>query len=681
MLGARFRRAPLTLGAGVALLAAPASSPAQLAAPAETEPAGTVAALAARAGDTLGPPGGEVRSLATTAADPRRLYAGTANGQLYVSRDRGAHWRRTALELPSDAVIDNLLVSATDPDRLYAAYWTPGGTGGLVLSADAGASWRRLPVPADPSLRALATAADPRILYVGGLGGVWRSDDGGDSWRNVNGRGLATDFVESLAVDPRDPDHVYAGTWRQVYRSRDGGATWRRVYQGMAVDRDIFSLALDPRQPDTLLAGTCNFLYRSDDGGSSWQERRRGLEREHNRVHVIVHDPSRPATLYAGTRGGVYRSDDRGETWRLLLGGVSVAALALAPDDQRLFVATEERGVLEQLPDGAFREANDGIVSSRVLALSLLPGAPRVLFAARADGPARVTIHLSTDAGATWRSLGAVPDRSALVTVQAQTEPYNRLLVATVRGLWSVSPSGRWAPLPAPAGRLRALAAAEDAARTLVAATDTGLYAAASAELVEPDGGAAPFDAAAAPLWRPLWQEGPIDALALAGDRLLALAGGMVVRGRLSAPAAELLAQPVSGLDEPALDLAVAPGADAPAYAVSRHQVYRSDDGGARWQRLRLPWPAAELRAVALDPAQPDVIVLLDYRGALYRGHDRGRHWFVLDQDRRLDRAWTMRISPDAPGLVWVGTQGYGIRVVDIDPLRLHRRAGAPAAR
>ena len=298
----------------------------------EYTPERITAHLGTRVGRSLGPPGGEVRSLVVSPSEPTRLYLGTATGHVYASLDTAQTWEELPIALGHDAVIDNLLVHPGDADIVFAAYWTPQGSGGLARTSDGGATWKLVSLPGDPSLRSIAVAPSRvRTMYVGGIGGVWRSDDGGDSWTNVNGEGLVAEFVESLAVDPRDPDHVYAGTWRQVYRSHDGGATWHRVYQGMAIDRDIFSLAIDPNDPDTVLAGTCNFLYCSNNAGDTWAERRTGVSPAHNRIHTIVHDPRNPEVIYAGTRGALYQSTDSGINWSILLGAVSVSALALGP--------------------------------------------------------------------------------------------------------------------------------------------------------------------------------------------------------------------------------------------------------------------------------------------------------------------------------------------------------------
>ena len=60
---------------------------------------------------------------------------------------------------------------------------------------------------------------------------------------------------------------------------------------------------------------------------------------------------------------------------------------------------------------------------------------------------------------------------------------------------------------------------------------------------------------------------------------------------------------------------------------------------------------------------------MLDYRGAIYRGHGDGEHWLILDEDPGLFRAWSLRVSPQAPGFALVATLGHGLRVVSLDPL------------
>jgi photosystem II stability/assembly factor-like uncharacterized protein len=677
-MNARFFRAPV-LAAGAMLIIVPAVLfPHGIGA--QQEAAADVRAdLAVRVGASLGPPGGETRAIVVAPTVPGRLFVGTATGHIFRSDDAAGTWHELPIALGHETVVDNLLVHPDDADRVFAAYWRSNGTGGLVETHDGGETWDPLPVPADPSLRAIAMApSDSQRLYVGGIGGVWRSDDAGATWRNINGVGLRSEFVESLAVDPRDSNHVYAGTWRQVYRTRDGGENWARIYQGMAVDRDIFSLTISPHDPDTVLAGTCNFLYRSSDAGGSWGERRAGLDTRHNRIHTIVHDPRDPNALLAGTRGALYRSTDAGRNWDMIVADITVSGLALDAANNRLYVATEERGVLVGSPDGEMVESNLGLTTARVVAFDSLPGSPRVMFAARADGPTVTSIHYSTDIGRSWQPLGVTPAIGEILALRAQPRPVNRLLVVTEAAWWSAYPGGRWDPIPAPPGKPSAVEIAAQVEGAVVAATSTGLYVAAAEGLQGTRGAALPFDGEAAPVWRAIDTAGPMHALALSGDHFIALGEGGVTSGQVGAVLGGGAAMTASttGLDSTPLAAALDPTDPNVVYAMTDNAIYRSDDGGRRWIGLPLPWPAAQLKALAIDPARPDQVLALDYRGAIYRGHDRGEHWLMFDDDPGLFRAWSLKVSDQVPGLALVATLGHGLRVVNLDPLAEPAAAG-----
>ena len=653
---------------------------------------GIRAKLTASIGHSLGPPGGEIRSLVLAPSDPARLYLGTADGHFYTSRDGALSWQRSPSRVSHDAVIDNIVVHPDNADLAYGAYWRSNGSGGLLTTEDGGASWEELLVPGRPSIRSLALApSDPSIVYIGGLGGVWRSDDAGGNWESVGSDAPAFRFVESLAVDPRDPQRVYAGTWRQAYRTLDGGESWRRINSGMAIDRDVFSVTIDPRDPDLLMAGTCNFIYVSESGGDQWAERRRGLALDHNRVHIVAYDPVDPQVLYAGTRGALYRSGDGGKTYQIALAQVAVSAIAIAPGGTPIFVGTEERGVMVSTDGTTFEEQNGGLDASRVVAFDALPGAPRVLFAARSEGPTQDSVFFSTDVGTTWARLGFGPVLGRVHRIRAQARPVNRVIIVSDNGWWSVRPGGHWLPIDPPPGTMSGLEIAHDVGGLVVATTDQGLYVAPADQVGIKDNSARPFDGDAGNIWQPLWQGGALVALTIEGSRYIAAGPTHVIAGTFSQSGAssavtsngdveanvgtraggsrgELATYARNGLPEQVVEMALDRHDSNIAYAVADHRAYRTLNGGESWEILPLPWSAADLRAVAIDPVHPDQVLVLDYRGALYRGHGRGEHWLILDEDEGLHRAWKLRVSAQAPALALVATQGHGLRVVALDP-------------
>ena len=86
---------------------------------------GAIAATGAAAAETwtpVGPPGGDVRSLAADPRDPNRVYLGTADGVVYRSDDGGHRWERLSPGFPKRGMsLDEILV-----DPLARCWW---GTG------------------------------------------------------------------------------------------------------------------------------------------------------------------------------------------------------------------------------------------------------------------------------------------------------------------------------------------------------------------------------------------------------------------------------------------------------------------------------------------------------------------------------------------------------------------------
>jgi hypothetical protein len=79
----------------------------------------------------IGPQGGDVRSLVKDPSDPRRIYAGTVDGILYVSPNSGASWERLEPGFPlRGASLDDLMV--TETGEIFASFWKIDGSGGGV---------------------------------------------------------------------------------------------------------------------------------------------------------------------------------------------------------------------------------------------------------------------------------------------------------------------------------------------------------------------------------------------------------------------------------------------------------------------------------------------------------------------------------------------------------------------
>ena len=305
--------------------------------------------------------------------DPAVVHLGLADLGYLRSENGGRSFDRPGRGLGAN--IKDLAVSAADPRRLYAVgaeghEWV---SNAVYLSVDRGQSWRRSLMRGLPDMqthRANSIAADPRdagvaYLAVSGIvqqgGGVYRSDDGGDTWQ-PDGGGLPTDqklfrdeiweIGSELAVSPRGSMLAISRDGRHVYSRSGADAPWTLAEE---VDGQPFSVAADPHEPDVFLIGVREQgVLRSDDGGRSWS----AVFGERGASHV-AYDPAMPGRAAAATADGVVLSDDGGRSWReldrALPDRVYLNPLAFA--GERLLVGSSGSGVFYlPLSDGGRRE-------------------------------------------------------------------------------------------------------------------------------------------------------------------------------------------------------------------------------------------------------------------------------------------------------------------------------------
>jgi photosystem II stability/assembly factor-like uncharacterized protein len=169
--------------------------------------------------------GATITTLAESARDPAVLWAGTDDGNLHVTRDRGASWRNVADRLPGapkdrqgrmKSWVSRVEASRFDPAVAYAsldAHRDDDFGVYLYRTDDYGESWVSIASNLPPGVPVNVVRADvrnPDLLFVGTESSVFASLDRGASWHRL-GAGLPTVPVDDLIVHPRDPELV-AGT-------------------------------------------------------------------------------------------------------------------------------------------------------------------------------------------------------------------------------------------------------------------------------------------------------------------------------------------------------------------------------------------------------------------------------------------------------------------------------------
>jgi len=323
----------------------------------------------------------------------RRLWVGTgeanasrssyAGSGVFVSDDGGKVWRKAGLEQVRH--IARIVLHPTDPETAWVAamgpLYTKNEVGGVYLTRDGGASWKR-------------------VLRVPGTHG-----DAG---------------AVDLEVDPRDPQHLWAATWDRtrrawnfeeagvgsgVWESVDGGETWKAVVEGLpeASVRGRIGLALHGA------SGTVVALVDHQGRGEEDEDEADGLRKE----DFLAMDPAAFAKLDTAKLAkflednGFPEKDDAASVFERVASGV------LKPRDVHDWLVDGNRAMFETPVVGAEVYRLEGRRWVRTHAeplrdvcytygyyfglVEIDPNDPQHLFIAG------VPLLESNDGGATWR--------------------------------------------------------------------------------------------------------------------------------------------------------------------------------------------------------------------------------------------------------------------------------------
>ena len=400
---------------------------------------------------TVGPDGGDARSLASVPDHPEHLYLGTANSALFESVNGGASWKRLArLDTADDLVVAHIVIDRADSSRIFIAGWRfDKPEGGLYISRDAGHSWTEAPGLKNQSVFALVQApSNSKILVASTLEGVFRSADSGVTWTLMSPPGSREIHeVESLAIHPVNPDIVYAGTWHLPWKTSDGGKTWENIKQGVIDDSDVFSIIIDPVSPSTVYASACSGIYRSDTAGALFHKIQ-GIPSTARRTRVLKQDPVNREIVYAGTTEGLYKTTDGGKTFQRMTGPeVIVNDVWIDPENSsRVLLATDRGGVIAS-NDAAvtFTASNRGFSARKVEALLVDSHDSAKIYAGVVNDKTYGGAFVSTDGGSGWKQIDdGLGGRDVFAFGQAQD---GTVVAGTNNGIFVLDQAGNtWMP-------------------------------------------------------------------------------------------------------------------------------------------------------------------------------------------------------------------------------------------
>ncbi|UVM75315.1 WD40/YVTN/BNR-like repeat-containing protein [Pseudomonas alvandae] len=263
-----------------------------------------------------------------------------------------------------------LLGLARAGERLVAV----GERGIVLLSDDAGVSWRQAQVPVSVSLTAVQFVDAEQGWAVGHLGVVLHTQDGGETWqkqldgeraialavhvaeRDAHQPGGAGNLAQARHMLEDGPDkpfldlyfsdrlHGYVvGAYNQIYRTDDGGRSWQPWMQHVDNPQGLNLYGIRALGNDLLLVGERGLLLRSTNAGQSFQ----ALNSPYEGSFFGLLATRDGALIAYGLRGNAWRSDDRGNSWRRLDTGLeSALATAVELRDGSLLLASQSGELL-----------------------------------------------------------------------------------------------------------------------------------------------------------------------------------------------------------------------------------------------------------------------------------------------------------------------------------------------
>lgn len=210
--------------------------------------------------------------------------------------------------------------------------------------------------------------------------GVFRLTEAGE-WAHVS---FNDTTIVSIDWDPRDPNVFYLASLNGCWRTRDGGQTWR-ITTGWDITEPR-EVVVDPNAPDHVYLALPDGVAVSRDRGDTWRRREQGLPERGKYAQTIKVDRTSAGRVLVGCETGIYLTTNGADSWsRVLPTETTVTDLQQSPHAPRHWLAvTQSKGAWH-----------------------------------------------STDGGATWSALGAVPSEHALYNVAFDATNDQRFVIGS----------------------------------------------------------------------------------------------------------------------------------------------------------------------------------------------------------------------------------------------------------
>ncbi len=333
--------------------------------------------------------------LAISPSNPNRIYAKVEakKNELYRSDDGGFKWKKISSDKNAGDrpfYYSDIFVDPLNENRIYSL-WSR-----VSLSEDGGKTWRVI-IPysgVHPDHHAFwVHPNDPNYIIIGNDGGLAISRDRATTWRFVKNLPVAQYY--HINIDNELPYNVYGGmqdngSWRgPAYVWAAGGI--RNAYFKEVMFGDGFDVSPDPEESDrygyAMSQGGNLGRYDLETGYVKDIQPTTGEETKlrFNWNAPIAQDPFDPKTIYYGSQF-VHMSQNKGDSWT-----------KISQD-----LTTNDTTKQKQLESGGLTLDVTGAENYTTLTV-IEPSRVKkgIIWVGSDDG----RVHLTTDAGETWKSL------------------------------------------------------------------------------------------------------------------------------------------------------------------------------------------------------------------------------------------------------------------------------------
>jgi hypothetical protein len=260
-----------------------------------------------------------ITALAIAPSDPNTVFAGTANGHLFVTHDDGGSWADVGMLGLPENVYNPVVNIQIDPSSLSRMFLVTGSSTGSrvweLMSTPLLSTWGPITGDLPDSLTPRTLAVDWRyttpVLYLGTERGLFASLDNGSHWEFDSSAGLPRADVQDLYLDPGS-DGLYAATYgRGAWMTQAAGPAV--IYEdfggsgnhGSATPFDFTVVAVDSAgHPALNYTGTISFSSTDDlaslPGAYTFTLADRGVHTFHG---LVLRTPGQQTLTLSGALG------------------------------------------------------------------------------------------------------------------------------------------------------------------------------------------------------------------------------------------------------------------------------------------------------------------------------------------------------------------------------------------